>query len=73
VSQFEQHIRAIAGWPLGDTRRRSDCVMENLLGEEIEATPSLAAIPGMVVHDYGKAQVREGRKMGHVTRLVLRK
>lgn len=73
VSQFEQHIRAIAGWPLGDTRRHSDCVMENLLGEEIEATPSLAAIPGMVVHDYGKAQVREGRKMGHVTRLVLRK
>jgi len=72
VSQFEQHIRAIAGWPLGDTRRHSDCVMENLLGDEIEATPDLTGIPGTVVHDYGKAEVRQGRKMGHVTRLKLR-
>ncbi|MEE4238006.1 MAG: 5-(carboxyamino)imidazole ribonucleotide synthase [Anderseniella sp.] len=73
VSQFEQHIRAITGWPLGDTRRHSDCVMENLLGEEIEVTRNLTAIPGTVVHDYGKAEVRPGRKMGHVTRLKLRK
>ena len=73
VSQFEQHIRAICGWPLGDCRRHSDCVMENLLGEEIEASSALAGIPGMVVHDYGKAEVRAGRKMGHATRLLLRK
>jgi 5-(carboxyamino)imidazole ribonucleotide synthase len=73
VSQFEQHIRAITGWPLGDTRRHSDCVMENLLGDEIEATRDLAGLPGAVVHDYGKAEVRQGRKMGHVTRLKLRK
>lgn len=73
VSQFEQHIRAVAGWPLGDTRRNSDCVMENLLGDEIFACPQLAALPGAVVHDYGKAASRDGRKMGHVTRLNLRK
>jgi 5-(carboxyamino)imidazole ribonucleotide synthase len=73
VSQFEQHIRAIAGWPLGDTRRHSDCVMENLLGDEIFACPELARQPGAVVHDYGKAESREGRKMGHVTRLILKK
>ncbi len=72
VSQFEQHIRAIVGWPLGDTRRHSDCVMENLLGDEIEATRDLTGLPGAVVHDYGKAEVRQGRKMGHVTRLKLR-
>ena len=73
VSQFEQHIRAVAGWPLGGTSRHSDCVMENLLGDEIHACPELAALPGAVVHDYGKATSRDGRKMGHVTRLVLRK
>ncbi len=73
VCQFEQHIRAVAGWPLGDTRRASDCVMENLLGDEIFACPELAALPGAVVHDYGKANSREGRKMGHVTRLLIRK
>lgn len=72
VSQFEQHIRAITGWPLGDTRRHSDCVMENLLGDEIEASRDLTRLPGAVVHDYGKAEVRQGRKMGHVTRLKLR-
>lgn len=73
VSQFEQHIRAVAGWPLGDTRRTSDCVMENLLGDEIFACAQLAGLPGAVVHDYGKAASRDGRKMGHVTRLSLRK
>jgi 5-(carboxyamino)imidazole ribonucleotide synthase len=73
VSQFEQHIRAIAGWPLGHTGRHSDCVMENLLGDEIFASADLAKLPGAVVHDYGKAESREGRKMGHITRLKLRK
>ena len=73
VSQFEQHIRAVAGWPLGDTARLTDCVMENLLGDEIFACPDLARLPGAVVHDYGKKQSRDGRKMGHVTRLKVRK
>ncbi len=73
VSQFEQQIRAVAGWPLGGTSRHSDCVMENLLGDEIYACPELAALPGAVVHDYGKATSRDGRKMGHVTRLILHK
>ena len=73
ASQFEQHVRAVAGWPLGDTTRLSDCVMENLLGDEIFACPELARLPGAVVHDYGKKQSRDGRKMGHVTRLKIRK
>jgi 5-(carboxyamino)imidazole ribonucleotide synthase len=70
VSQFEQHIRAVAGLPLGDTRRHSDCVMENLIGDEVALTAALAAEPDVVVHLYGKAEARPGRKMGHFTRLV---
>jgi 5-(carboxyamino)imidazole ribonucleotide synthase len=69
TSQFEQHIRAIAGWPLGDPSRHSDAVMVNLLGEEVAAWRSLAGEPGTCVHIYGKADARPGRKMGHVTRL----
>lgn len=70
TSQFEQHIRAVAGLPLGDPRRHSDCVMENLIGEEIGRVPDLLAEPEVVVHLYGKAEARPGRKMGHFTRLV---
>ena len=70
VDQFEQHVRAVAGWPLGDGRRHSDAVMENLLGHEVEAAPALAADPSARLHLYGKAKARPGRKMGHVTRLV---
>lgn len=73
VSQFEQHIRAIAGLPLGDPARHSDAVMENLIGEEIRRVPDLLAEPGVVVHVYGKAEIRPGRKMGHFTRLSPRK
>ncbi len=69
VSQFEQHIRAIAGLPLGDPRRHSDCVMENLIGDDIARVPELLAEPDVVVHLYGKAEARPGRKMGHFTRL----
>lgn len=69
VSQFEQHVRAIAGWPLGTPARHSDAVMENLLGAEVEDWPRLAATAGMAVHIYGKSEARPGRKMGHVTRL----
>ncbi len=69
VSQFEQHIRAVCGWPLGDTMRHSDAIMTNLLGDEIHTWKSLASQPACAVHHYGKSDAREGRKMGHVTRL----
>jgi 5-(carboxyamino)imidazole ribonucleotide synthase len=68
-SQFEQHIRAICGWPLGDPARHSDAVMTNLLGEAVAAWPALAAEPGARLHLYGKSETLPGRKMGHVTRL----
>ena len=66
-SQFEQHIRAVAGWPLGDPARHADAVMENIIGAEADAWESLAKSGAL--HLYGKAQARPGRKMGHVTRL----
>jgi 5-(carboxyamino)imidazole ribonucleotide synthase len=69
VSQFEQHIRAVAGWPLGDARRHSDAVMTNLLGDEAAAWQAHARTPGACLHLYGKTDARQGRKMGHVTRL----
>jgi 5-(carboxyamino)imidazole ribonucleotide synthase len=67
VSQFEQHIRAVAGWPLGDGVRHADAVMENIIGAEADAWEALAK--GGALHLYGKAQSRPGRKMGHLTRL----
>jgi 5-(carboxyamino)imidazole ribonucleotide synthase len=70
VSQFEQHIRAIAGLPLGDPSRHSDCVMQNLIGEEIGKVSGLLAERNVLVHLYGKGEARPGRKMGHFTRLL---
>jgi 5-(carboxyamino)imidazole ribonucleotide synthase len=71
TSQFEQHIRAIGGLPLGSTNRiGASATMENLLGDEIHDWPRLVAEPGAHVHLYGKGEPRPGRKMGHVTRLV---
>ncbi|MEM1344294.1 MAG: 5-(carboxyamino)imidazole ribonucleotide synthase [Pseudomonadota bacterium] len=72
VDQFENHIRAVAGWPLGDGARHSDAVMENLIGEEALAWLNLAAEPAGF-HLYGKDTVRAGRKMGHITRLSPRR
>jgi 5-(carboxyamino)imidazole ribonucleotide synthase len=69
VSQFEQHIRAVAGWPLGDPSRHSDAVMTNLLGPEANAWREYAGGASTAVHLYGKGEARAGRKMGHVTRL----
>jgi 5-(carboxyamino)imidazole ribonucleotide synthase len=69
VSQFENHIRAIAGWPLGETARHSDAVMTNLIGADVETWREAAAEPDTAVHLYGKMEARKGRKMGHVTRL----
>ena len=70
VSQFEQHIRAIAGWPLGDTERHSDVTMTNLIGDESADWPALLAEPGARLHLYGKSEARPGRKMGHVNRVT---
>ena len=69
VDQFEQHIRAIAGWPLGDGARHSDVVMENLIGDDILRVPALARENGTALHLYGKTEARPGRKMGHVNRV----
>lgn len=69
ISQFEQHVRAIAGLPLGATTRHSNCVMQNLIGDEVENVPELAKRPDVILHLYGKADVRPGRKMGHATTL----
>ena len=66
TSQFEQCVRAITGQPLGSPALRSPTRMKNLLGAEIEEIPTWLATPGAVVHDYGKAEIRAGRKMGHV-------
>jgi 5-(carboxyamino)imidazole ribonucleotide synthase len=69
VDQFEQHVRAIAGWPLGPTRALARVEMENLLGAEAEQWAKLAADPEARVWLYGKGEARPGRKMGHVNRL----
>lgn len=71
VSQFENHIRAIAGWPLGPATRHADAVMTNLIGPDVERWAGLAGDPGARLHLYGKSEARAGRKMGHVTRLAL--
>jgi len=69
IDQFEQHIRAIAGWPLGDGTRMQDIQMENLLGDDMDRIPAIAAEGGAALHLYGKAEARAGRKMGHVNRV----
>jgi 5-(carboxyamino)imidazole ribonucleotide synthase len=70
VSQFEQHIRAVAGWPLGKPVRRGPVEMINLIGSEVDDHAKWLTVPGAFVHLYGKTGVRDGRKMGHVTRLL---
>ncbi len=67
--QFEQHIRAVAGWPLGPTTAHARVEMTNLLGEAVNAWPALAAEPDARLHLYGKAEARPGRKMAHVNRV----
>jgi 5-(carboxyamino)imidazole ribonucleotide synthase len=70
ISQFEQHIRAVAGLPLGNADRHSDCVMQNLIGDDILALPDWLKRRDTLVHLYGKTESRAGRKMGHVTTLA---
>ena len=67
TSQFAQHIRAVCGLPLGSPARRANAAMKNLIGADAEHWPALAADPAAHLHLYGKADVRDGRKMGHVT------
>jgi len=67
TSQFEQHIRAVCGLPLIDPARHSDCVMYNIVGDDMDDIPRYMMTPGALVHLYGKAETRPGRKMGHVT------
>jgi len=69
VSQFEQHIRAICGWPLAAPARHHDAVMDNLLGDAAARWPELSAAADTALHLYGKREMRAGRKMGHITRL----
>jgi 5-(carboxyamino)imidazole ribonucleotide synthase len=70
ASQFEMHIRAVAGLPLPAATRHSDAVMKNLVGpDETALWPEILAAPGLIPHLYGKTEARPGRKMGHVTRL----
>jgi 5-(carboxyamino)imidazole ribonucleotide synthase len=67
VSQFEQHIRAIAGWPLAPIFRHGEVTMTNLIGSEVDDYAAYLTRPGTTVHLYGKGAARDGRKMGHVT------
>ena len=70
IDQFEQHIRAVAGWPIGDGSRYADVTMENLIGDDVEKVPQIAIEKHAALHLYGKADVKPGRKMGHVNRVT---
>ncbi|WP_122464573.1 5-(carboxyamino)imidazole ribonucleotide synthase [Brevundimonas lutea] len=68
--QFEQHVRAVMGWPLGPTEARAKVEMTNLLGPAVQDWATLAADPGVRLHLYGKGEARPGRKMGHLNRII---
>lgn len=70
VDQFEQHIRAVAGWPLGNGTRYCDVTMENLIGADIDSVGDLAKEPNCALHLYGKTETKPGRKMGHINRIA---
>jgi 5-(carboxyamino)imidazole ribonucleotide synthase len=70
ISQFEQHIRAIAGWPLGKPVRHGHVTMTNLIGDDILDYGQWLTVPGATVHLYGKGAPRPGRKMGHITEVT---
>jgi 5-(carboxyamino)imidazole ribonucleotide synthase len=70
ASQFEQHMRAVAGWPLGSTRRHGRrVVMRNIIGDDVNDWRDILGEEGASLHLYGKREARPGRKMGHVTRV----
>jgi 5-(carboxyamino)imidazole ribonucleotide synthase len=70
ADQFENHIRAVADWPLASIERHSDVEMVNLIGHEADDWLRLAAEPSVRLHLYGKREARPGRKMGHINRLA---
>jgi 5-(carboxyamino)imidazole ribonucleotide synthase len=70
TDQFEQHIRAIVGYPLGNGVRHSDVVMTNLIGDEVSRATDLLGAPDVSLYLYGKAEIRPGRKMGHFNRVT---
>jgi len=70
ISQFEQHIRAVSGLHPGNTDRHSDCIMTNLIGDDINDVPAWLSKKDCLVYLYGKTEARPGRKMGHVTQLL---
>lgn len=70
IDQFEQHIRAIAGWPLGDGQRHSNVTMTNLIGDEALKVTEMARDMSTGLHLYGKASARAGRKMGHINKIT---
>jgi 5-(carboxyamino)imidazole ribonucleotide synthase len=71
TSQFENHVRAVLGLPLGSTALAADRVaMDNLIGDQANAWPALLADPTAHLHLYGKGDPSPGRKMGHVTKLL---
>ena len=72
ISQFEQHIRAITGQSLGSPHRHSNCVMQNLIGDTINDISQYIDKDNTLVHDYAKLEIRDGRKMGHVTTILPR-
>lgn len=72
VDQFEQHIRAVAGWPLGDGARIADVQMTNLIGDDVDDIPQIAQQQDVAIHLYGKAEARPGRKMGHINHVTVR-
>jgi 5-(carboxyamino)imidazole ribonucleotide synthase len=69
IDQFEQHIRAVTGLPLGDGQRHNDVVMLNLIGDDMDQVPQLLKDGNCALHLYGKEEVKAGRKMGHVNRI----
>lgn len=70
IDQFEQHIRAVAGWPLGDGKRHSNVVMTNLIGDAVLDVATLSQYANVGLHLYGKADAKAGRKMGHVNKIT---
>ncbi|MAY31896.1 MAG: 5-(carboxyamino)imidazole ribonucleotide synthase [Rhodovulum sp.] len=70
IDQFEQHIRAVVGWPLGDGSRHSDVEMLNLIGDDVNDVPTYAGQSDVAIHLYGKAEAKPGRKMGHINRVL---
>ena len=70
IDQFEQHIRAISGWPLGDGKRHSNVLMTNLIGSEVLDVETLSRDSDVGIHLYGKADAKDGRKMGHINKIL---